>query len=181
MLWAGLILGAFFGFAIGFLAAALCARAADGTAESPRLAETVEVDLPALRIGPLLPMPPTQLRLATHGTPFAEYPPVWGRQQLCVLRVLDGDTVEAAYLLPRRFRLAGIQAPEKHAPGGAEATDALSALVPPGAMVVGDLRGVEKYGRVLAALAAADGTDVAQMLVLSGHATPWDGHGARPG
>lgn len=92
-----------------------------------------------------------------------------------VTRVVDGDSL---WLTPAgggraiEVRLAGIDAPERCQPGGAEARAHLAAWVlkrpaqlrPPGA---GPLR--DRYGRVLGRL-LVDGIEVNRRLVEQGHA-----------
>lgn len=75
--------------------------------------------------------------------------PEQGTQTLIVLRVIDGDTAEAAYLVPVVLRVKGINAPELRDKGGKEAREALDKLVG-GKLLPANLFGREKYGRVLA-------------------------------
>jgi endonuclease YncB( thermonuclease family) len=75
--------------------------------------------------------------------------PEQGTQTLIVLRVIDGDTAEAAYLVPVVLRIKGINAPELRDKGGKDAREALDKLVG-GKLLPANLFGREKYGRVLA-------------------------------
>jgi micrococcal nuclease len=107
-----------------------------------------------------------------------------------VRRVVDGDTVDVAVdlgfytIAVLRFRLDGINAPELHAQDlgerarGIAARDRLAQMLPAGALVTLRSMKTEKYGRWLAQVIAADGTDVAAQLLIEGLAARYDG-GAR--
>jgi endonuclease YncB( thermonuclease family) len=99
-----------------------------------------------------------------------------------ILRVIDGDTVEARVRvwlgqdLTTLVRIRGIDAPEihGHCPGEPEAAAAASAHL---AKLLGDGRvwlshiGHDKYGRrVDAAMALPSGEDVGDRMVAAGHA-----------
>lgn len=106
--------------------------------------------------------------------------PEKGTQSVLVLRVVDGDTVEAAYLVPVMLRLNRINAPERGTPEGKKAEEALSRLVG-GKLLAVNVHGRDKYGRVLADvyLSKEDGW-LSDKMVKEGHAKPWDGKGQRP-
>lgn len=108
---------------------------------------------------------------------------------------MDGDTVRAAFVTDLGFygkaeittmvRLAGLDAPELRAadPGqrgrAREAKAALEAMLPRGTVCSArTARDGDRYGRWLAVLTLADGTDVNARLLAEGHARPYDG-GAR--
>jgi len=111
---------------------------------------------------------------------YADFPPARGEQTLYILRVIDGDTVEAAYLTPRSFRIHGINTRELREPGGQEARKALEAMLPPGSLRQADLRGPDKYGRQLADFKTQDGKWVSLEMIGVSHARPWDGQGPKP-
>jgi micrococcal nuclease len=97
-----------------------------------------------------------------------------------VLRVIDGDTVDALVDLgfhiriTKRLRLKGIDAPEKHKPtkdAGDAATDYLKGLIEGQAVAIKtELDSSDKYGRLLATIYLDDGTNVNDLLVQEGHA-----------
>lgn len=94
-----------------------------------------------------------------------------------VLNVVDGDTVDLEvdvgfdWHFNGRFRLFGINAPERYAIGGREATAHLLSLIPIGSPVLLDSMKDkrDKYGRYLATI-LADGIDVNMKMVQDGHA-----------
>ncbi len=98
-----------------------------------------------------------------------------------VVRVVDGDTVDTEVDLgfdvkiSARFRLLGINAPEKGTKEGRESKERLSVLLPVGSSVVvqttKDKR--EKYGRYLGTF-LVDGKSVNQQLVDEGYAIKKD-------
>ncbi len=88
-----------------------------------------------------------------------------------VTRVSDGDTLWVRMDddgTRRKLRLIGVDAPEMCQPYGAEARDALAALVL-GRQIAIESRYDDDYGRALAEV-TQDGRDVARWLVLQGHA-----------
>lgn len=112
-----------------------------------------------------------------------------------VLRVVDGDTVDLLVELgfycgfQNRFRLAGIDAPEKNSadPGeraaAIKAADVLSSWLPRGEKVLikTEMDRTEKYGRYLVWVfpeSEAATISYNQFLVELGHARPYGG-GAR--
>jgi micrococcal nuclease len=109
-----------------------------------------------------------------------------------VLGVIDGDTiaVQARIWLGQdvdiHVRLTGIDAPElkgkcaQERRAAEEARATLAKLVSPGEVILSEIR-YDKYGgRVLARVAAPDGTDLAQALMARHLARPYDGR-ARAG
>lgn len=105
-----------------------------------------------------------------------------------ITSVHDGDTfradVDCGFGIWRKnevFRLEGINAPELGSTGGRAARDFARELMPVGSRVTIRTRkdAREKYGRYLATVQCAEG-DVAESLIASGHAKPWDGTGIRP-
>lgn len=90
---------------------------------------------------------------------------------LCVnAAALDGDTWRCAD--GTRVRAWGITAPEKHQPGGHEATRAAANLIT-GKTLVCEVKGPPSYGRKVA-LCRLDGRDVAAELVGGGFARDWE-------
>lgn len=71
--------------------------------------------------------------------------PNQGHQSLIVLNVLDGDTIDAAYLVPVRIRLKGTKAPALLEKGGKEARDAVDKVLG-GQLRTAQLHGVGKDG-----------------------------------
>jgi endonuclease YncB( thermonuclease family) len=114
------------------------------------------------------------------------------RYRVRVERVIDGDTFvgivdvgfRATLTLP--IRIFGINAPEHTAPGGPEATAALTELLTRAgeAGVICETykptanAGADKYGRWLAAVAGLDGRDIGAQMIASGQAVAYFG-GAR--
>lgn len=75
--------------------------------------------------------------------------PERGRQTLLVLRVIDADTCEAAYLVPGVFKLRGLDPPDPRTKPGKEAAEAFGKLVG-GKLLPASLSGRDAYGRVVA-------------------------------
>lgn len=100
-----------------------------------------------------------------------------------VKAVHDGDTMTVLLdvgLMIYPFvtlRLAGINAPELHSAGGADALNYLLTLCPLGSPVSVNTRVQEKYGRWLAVVTACQPLggliDVNAAMVSSGHAVPY--------
>lgn len=108
-----------------------------------------------------------------------------------VVRVVDGDTVIVVADLGWRVkietavRVDGINAPEKGTDAGHRARDFASTLLPVGKQVIVKSKRLlgqfEKYGRVLADIDFPDQPlSFAEQMIVSEHAKPWDGSGARP-
>lgn len=93
---------------------------------------------------------------------------------------LDIDLGFGNWTKSQPVRLYGIDAPELDTPAGKAARDYVKTLLPAGSKVVittfKDAK--EKYGRYLAKITLTDGSDLATLLVIANHATPYFG-GAR--
>lgn len=104
-----------------------------------------------------------------------------------VARVVDGDTVDLVVDLgfrvhkKDRFRLAGIDTPERGQVGWVEAKQAVEALLPAGSPVIIATQHPtqrdpsDKYGRWLATIVSHDGVNVNQHLLREGFAKPYGG------
>ena len=93
-----------------------------------------------------------------------------------VEHVVDGDTIDLNVSLGfrqwmrDRFRLAGIDAPERGQVGWADATAALRAMLPVGQpIIIHTAKPRDKYGRWLATIYVGD-LNVNQAMVDAGHA-----------
>lgn len=105
-----------------------------------------------------------------------------------VTHVQDGDTVHVAVVdallsvpVVLAVRVAGVNANELSEPGGPEARDALTALLPVSTLVT--LRHVhpDKFsGRIVGQLVTGLGVDVGPWLIANGWAAPWNGTGVKP-
>jgi endonuclease YncB( thermonuclease family) len=104
------------------------------------------------------------------------------------VRVVDGDTAIFRFDLGfnvfavQTCRFDGINAPEHNTVEGQVAITFLKALLPVGTPVLIKTRKnkKEKYGRLLATVVLENGQVVNEMLIIAGHAVPWDGKGIRP-
>ena len=108
----------------------------------------------------------------THTNP-RNYPAV-------VVRWVDGDTVDLDVDLGfhvrgmLRFRLTGINTPERGNPGWAEATARARELAPEGRHVLALTRKEgDKYGRWLAHIILEDGRTVNEVLLIEGLAVAY--------
>lgn len=106
-----------------------------------------------------------------------------------VLRWVDGDTADLrissvhdfgfrfryGFTFEDRFRLFGINTPERNRPGWAEATAECVRLAPAGSLVRAETHkdGRDKYGRWLAVLYLPDGTNLNQHLLAAGLAVAY--------
>jgi len=116
--------------------------------------------------------------LAGCGAEPAAAPPAGSVGTATVVRVIDGDTVELSIgSITERARLLGIDAPESVSPKvpeqcfGAEASQALHDLLPPGSgvRIERDAESRDRYGRLLLYLYRADdGLFVNQWMLESG-------------
>ncbi|HWF60659.1 MAG TPA: thermonuclease family protein [Nitrospira sp.] len=85
-----------------------------------------------------------------------------------VVSVLDGDTIEVLRNgKAQRVRLYGIDCPEKGQPFGNNAKQATSAMVFVLEVTL-EIHGKDKYGRIVADVLLADGTNVNHALVKDG-------------
>ena len=85
-----------------------------------------------------------------------------------VVGVIDGDTIEVLHNgKAQRVRFYGIDCPEKGQPFGNNAKQATSAMVF-AQYVTLEIHGKDKYGRILADVLLADGTNVKHELVKDG-------------
>lgn len=104
-----------------------------------------------------------------------------------VSRVIDGDTIVAILdlgfdiAIRMNLRFNGCNAAELSEPGGKEARDNLTAMLPTGMNIAVRSTGWDKYGgRADADITLADGSDLVQTLISEQWAAPWDGKGVRP-
>ncbi|BDA86831.1 hypothetical protein Sa4125_43730 [Aureimonas sp. SA4125] len=118
---------------------------------------------------------------------LAAEPRIAGPVAADIVKVRDGDTVEVeAHIWPQQVvrvavRLRGIDAPELKARCDAEKTAAiaartrLTALLAPGGVTLSNISGDKYFGRVLAELNTADGTDVGRALLREGLVVAYGG------
>lgn len=112
--------------------------------------------------------------------------PKYKYENVRVLRVLDGDTVELEIDLGNnlrwvdKFRLYGVDAPETHGetkPAGEAAADKLRSLLADGVLLAQTYK-PDKYGRWLVRLTVIVGAypaDVSDAMISAGHARPYFG------
>ena len=84
------------------------------------------------------------------------------------IAVHDGDSFRADGMA---FRIFGISAPERYAPGGLAAKQALQAIIADQPLACTP-RGAS-YNRIVVECILPDGTDLACAMVEAGHATDW--------
>lgn len=96
------------------------------------------------------------------------------------LQVHDGDTLWVLIPVAVKIRLSDIDAPELSTPRGPASRDYLAGMVIDKDFEL-DLRGDYKYGGERMGVITVNGVNVGGKMVQSGHATPWDGTGTRPG
>jgi endonuclease YncB( thermonuclease family) len=137
-------------------------------------------------------LPVAAISAAPVAAPIPDAPPEarqprGARYPAEVLRVIDGDTVEARIAiwlgqeLVTKVRLRGIDAPELAGGCASErdmavaARDRLTAMIGARAVTLQEV-GPDKYhGRVVARLVTADGLDAGTALMADGHAVMWTG------
>jgi micrococcal nuclease len=106
--------------------------------------------------------------------PFYQY-------RATITRIIDGDTVDAicdlGFRINRndRFRLYGINTPERGRKGSVEATAYLTSMIPVGASVLirshkPETMTVDSFGRWVAEIFLPDGTNVNDAMIEAGHA-----------
>jgi len=115
-----------------------------------------------------------------------------GPVQADVLRVIDGDTFEAAAriwlgeAIDIHVRIEGIDAPELHARCADErrraeaARDYLASRIGDGEVELSAVR-YDKYGGRVRAVVRDAGGDVGEAMIAKGYAQPYDGARRRPG
>lgn len=90
--------------------------------------------------------------------------------------VRDGDTIVAVLDLGWHIgltapvRLVNASSPELDEPGGGDAKEYAETLCPPGALVVIESHGVDRYARTLGRVTTPGGSDLGDALVAAGHA-----------
>lgn len=93
-----------------------------------------------------------------------------------IVNVVDGDTCDVevdlgfSVRVKHRFRLAGINTPERGKPGFIEASDFLNKYVLKAAVI--NVTKLDKYGRYLVEI-FVDGVNINQELLNAGLATPY--------
>ncbi len=98
---------------------------------------------------------------------------------LAVRRVVDGDTVDLVLdvgfhlTTALRFRLLGVDTPERGQPGAAEATAFVTDWLTAAAGVTAHTRKADSFGRWLVDLVDDDGRSLSQALLKAGHAQPY--------
>ena len=85
-----------------------------------------------------------------------------------VTRVVDGDTFRISSA-DERIRIWALDAPEVGAPGGSQATAALSALIA-GKQLTCRQRDIDRYGRIVGQCFLPDGRDITAAMIASGTA-----------
>jgi endonuclease YncB( thermonuclease family) len=111
--------------------------------EDPPAAPAKAAEPPAPAKGAAEESPPPENQLYLWPLPER------GRQTVLVLRVLDGDTAEVAYLVPAVCKLKGIVPPDPQTKEGKAAADAFQKLIG-GRLLPASLAGRDQYGRVVA-------------------------------
>lgn len=170
-MWAMGFAGIAFGGAIaaGWLRPA-APPAPAGLAAAEPLAQPAPMETAVLIIEAPAPLPaagPVSAALAPE-PPAAEEPAAAALTGV-VSRIVDGDTF---YLEGNetRLRLWGVDAPEKDAPGAAEAAEALAALIA-GKPLSCEEMDRDRYARIVARCTLADGRDVGRVLIDIGAAS----------
>lgn len=96
-----------------------------------------------------------------------------------VRKVVDGDTVDLVLDLgfhltaTLRFRLLGVDAPERGQPGSLEATEFARGWLAGGGDLTAFTRKADSFGRWLVDVHREDGTSLAAALLDAGHGTPY--------
>jgi endonuclease YncB( thermonuclease family) len=144
----------------------------------------------ALGLTPLLtgqPQPTAAARLAAEARPAEAAARLVGAYRAEILRIIDGDTVEArvhvwlGQEIVTRVRLAGIDAPELRGHCASEreralaARQALARLVEGRSVTLAAIGPDKYFGRVVARLVTGDGIDASENLLSSGNAVSYGG------
>lgn len=96
-----------------------------------------------------------------------------------VRKVVDGDTVDLVLDLgfhmtaALRFRILGVDTPERGQPGFHEAADFVREWLAESSGLVAHTRKADSFGRWLADIVRDDGSTLSQALLNSGHAVPY--------
>lgn len=125
----------------------------------------------------------------------------WSWPQSQILRVVDGDTIDALVTrdlgfggrvtFPVRLRLNRINAPSDTSDNGRKSAALVGSLLPLSTAVTIETVGAYKYGQDgtkaqelngewMAEVTLPDGRNLSDVLVASGAAVYWDGQGKRP-
>lgn len=96
-----------------------------------------------------------------------------------VVRVIDGDSLQlrldlGLYLTTElRFRVLGVDTPERGEPGWAEATAFTTAWLDASGPLTAATAKADSFGRWLCDLTREDGSGLADALLEAGHAVPY--------
>jgi endonuclease YncB( thermonuclease family) len=111
----------------------------------------------------------------------------WDFPHAKVVSVHDGDTatidIDLGFEETKRVnvRFLGCNAIELSQPGGTEARDNLTAIIPAGTPIALHSVAYDKYGgRVDGHITLPDGQDLTTLLIRTGWAAAWDGTGKAP-
>ncbi|HBS31445.1 MAG TPA: hypothetical protein DEA40_06850 [Parvularcula sp.] len=129
------------------------------------LAQPAPMETAVLIIEAPAPVPAALPVSAAIETPAEPEAPLANERILngAAARIVDGDTF---YLegVETRLRLWGVNAPEKNAPGAAEATEALTNLLK-GRTLACEEMDRDRYARIVARCTLDDGRDIARVLI----------------
>src|SRR5688572_6548775 len=104
---------------------------------------------------------------------YVELPPTRGEFDVIALRVIDGDTFDFGFIIPRRARLARVQAPEMKEEAGQQAKEALASKVQEGKRYRIALLGPDKCDRQLVEVFDENGQSINQWLLDEKIVNPW--------
>jgi micrococcal nuclease len=158
--------------ALVVLAATVSACGGDGDAVEPRAGEaTATVDATArtsaYECAPPYPTPPHD-----HTTVFCTDPARLERATL--VRVVDGDTIVVDIDgVEERVRFFGIDAPERGEDCFDEATERVEELLDDHVLLLPDVRGRDRFDRLLRYVYTPDGLSLDSVLVAEGLAEAW--------
>ena len=107
---------------------------------------------------------------------FLLLPKVCLAESATVTRISDGDTIIVTRHdgKPVKVRIYGIDCPEQRQPWGQEATDFVTALLPPGSVVLVEAVERDRYGRTVGMVILPDGSNLSETLVTQGFAWVYD-------